>query len=167
MACCVAADHVRDGHVHVVHDDGQVVGGVTVGAQDHEILDGRAVEGDGAVDGVVERRPARANFDSQRPRRSLSLQHRLLVGGQAQAGPVVLPRLAAGLRRLALGAQAFGGTVAVVGVSVLPQSLGGCSMPINPLRLEVRRMGAADQRALIPVQAQPAQAVQDAGDHIG
>ena len=46
----LAADHVRDLHQRIVDDDGEVVGGAAVGADDHRIAD----------DVGVERRPRRA-----------------------------------------------------------------------------------------------------------
>ena len=51
----VAAHHVRDLHVDVVDDDRQVIGGLAVRPQDHEVFDVRIVECDRAVDEIVER----------------------------------------------------------------------------------------------------------------
>ena len=45
----VAADDVRDGHVDVVDHHRQMVGGVAIGAQNHERLDVLVVELDRAV----------------------------------------------------------------------------------------------------------------------
>ena len=41
------------------------------------------------------------------------------------------------------------------------------AIAIEPLRLEIRRVRAADLRALVPIDPQPAQAIEDAGDHLG
>ena len=53
------------------------------------------------------------------------------------------------------------------GLSARQQLARGGAVAIEPLRLEVRRMRAADFGALIPVDAEPAQAVENAGDHLG
>ena len=50
----VAAHDVRDLHLHVVRDDGEVVGWLAVGPEDHEVLDVGAVELDGPVHEIVE-----------------------------------------------------------------------------------------------------------------
>ena len=39
-------------------------------------------------------------------------------------------------------------------------------MSVEPLRLEIRRVRAADVGPFVPVEPQPAQAVDDAGDHL-
>ena len=50
----LAPDDVRNLHQHVVDHDGEVVGGVPVGSQEHRIADHRRVEVDGPADEVVE-----------------------------------------------------------------------------------------------------------------
>ena len=98
---------------------------MAVGAEDHEVLDVRAVELDRAVHGVVERRvrPAGTLKRSARgvPGASSAATR---VGRQRQAGAVVLPRLAPRFGPLALVAQPLGRAVAVVGVPGSPQALG-------------------------------------------
>ena len=38
---------------------------------------------------------------------------------------------------------------------------------VEPLRLEVRTVRAADFRSLVPVETEPSQAIQNPGDHVG
>ena len=49
----VAAEHVADPRVDVVHDHGEVVERRAIGAQDHEVLDVLALESDAVVHRVV------------------------------------------------------------------------------------------------------------------
>ncbi len=49
----LATDHVGESHVHVVAHHREVVGGRPVGAQEHEVLHIRTVEGDAPLHGVV------------------------------------------------------------------------------------------------------------------
>ena len=46
------------------------------------------------------------------------------------------------------------------------ETLGRGPVSVEPLRLEVRRVRPADVRAFVPVESQPAQAVEDARDHL-
>ena len=62
----VAADDVRDRHVDVVHDDGQVIRGMTIRAEDDEALDVLVVERDRAVDEIRERRLSRRHLEANR-----------------------------------------------------------------------------------------------------
>ena len=50
----VAADDVGDAHLHVVHDDAEVVDGGPVGAQDDEVVELPVARRDGAEDTIVE-----------------------------------------------------------------------------------------------------------------
>ena len=48
----VAANHLRDPHVHVIGDHRQVIRRIRIRSQDHEIFDIRVVEIDRAVDEI-------------------------------------------------------------------------------------------------------------------
>ena len=50
----VAADHVRDAHVDVVHDDAEVVDGRAVRAQDDEVVELGVLEDDAALHEIVD-----------------------------------------------------------------------------------------------------------------
>ena len=88
-------------------------------------------------------------------------QRGALLAGLADAEAVV----AGGLLRLLLGlahlGEALGGAPAVVGVAVLEQPLDVGPVGVEPLGLAVGRERAADVRALVPVQPEPAQGVED------
>ena len=86
---------------------------------------------------------------------------------QRQTGPVVPPCLATLFGQLALTAEAIWRAIAIVGKAVRHQACGSLSITIETLRLEVRAMRAANSWTLIPVEPEPSQAIQDAGDHVG
>ena len=87
----VAAHDVRDLHVEVVGDDGEVVGRVAVGAQDDEVLDVGVVERDRAVHEIGERRGALGHVEADRARRAGGLELRDLLRRERQAAAVVGP----------------------------------------------------------------------------
>src|SRR5688500_6475875 len=119
----VATNDMRDRHVDVVDDDGEVIGGIAVGAQDDEILDVLVLERDLAAHQIDEARLAVRDLEADRP-------------------------------FVQVGLFREDERVRVLAVFLLA------------LRLEVRRMRAADVGPLIPVETEPAQAVDDAGDHL-
>src|SRR5262249_34262399 len=81
------------------------------------------------------------------------------------ARPVVLPP-AAGLRRcLTPGVDLLARAVAVVRPTIGNQLRRHGTMSIKPLRLEIRAMVAADRRTFVPVQTEPAQAVENPLNH--
>ncbi len=112
----VAADDMGDAHVHVIDDDGEVVGGRAVGAGDDEIVEFIVGEDDASLDGIV---------DHDTPvERILEADDRLTyVCGRrpVAAAPVIARLFLAGLlcgtafRKLLLGAGA------VIGVSLREQ----------------------------------------------
>ena len=78
-----------------------------------------------------------------------------------------MPGLPLLLGAFALFTQTIGGAVTRVRVSGLDQATRGEAIPIEPLRLKVRRVRPSDVRPFVPAQPEPAQAVEDAGDHVG
>ena len=70
-------------------------------------------------------------------------------------------------RRSAVRGDLLGRAVVVVGVAGGDELLGHLPVTREPLRLEVGAVGAADARALVPVEPQPAQPVEDAVHHLG
>ena len=115
------------------------------------------VEGGGRVRGLEPDRTWSPN----------GLELRDAVRWQRQTGSVVPPCLATLFRQLAFAAQALGRAIAVVGKAVRHEA--GCrvSIAVETIRLEVRAMRTANSRAFIPVEPEPPQAIQDAGDHVG
>src|SRR4029077_13189825 len=59
-----------------------------------------------------------------------------------------------------------GGAVAVVGVAAGDETMRHDAMTIEPLRLDVGTKVTADARTLGPLEAEPAQAVENAADHL-
>ena len=104
----VAADDMRNRHVHVVDDDGEMVRGVAIGPLHHEVLDVRGIELDPPTHGVVKGSGARRHLEADRARRAGRLERGDALRGQRQARAVVLPGLAALLGALALVAQPLG-----------------------------------------------------------
>ena len=126
-----------------------------------------AVELDPPVHRIVERRDAGRHLEADRARRARRFELGNLFRGELQAGAVVLPGLAARFRVLSLLAQPIGGAVAVIGASVRDQLRRCGAIALEPLRLEIGRVRTADLRPFIPVEPEPSQAVENAGDHVG
>ena len=156
----LTAHDVGDAHLVVVDDDGQVVRREAVGLEDDLVVGVRRV--DLAADQVLEvgldvvRDPHPHHRIRAEPGQLLALLARL-----AQAEPVVAGRLLGLLLGLAHLGQPLGGAPAVVGVAVGEQALDVRPVGLEPLGLAVRRERAADVRALVPLQAEPAQGVED------
>ena len=162
----VAADHVRDRHVHVVAHHRQVIDRQAVAADDDEVVDHRVVELDRSLDEVGEGRPALGHLEADRPRRAVRGQLARLRLGQRPLAADVAPHLAARLGGLARLVVLLGRREVVVGVAGRDQLFGGGSVPIEALRLEVRSVRAADVGPFVPVHAEPAHPLQDAVDHL-
>ena len=113
----------------------------------HEIAEGRLSVGN-----------AESNrAGSVRRRQALGLGRR-----SPQAGAIVRPRRIVG----ALALELFGRTVTVVGATFGHEPLRSRAMTVQALRLEVRFVRAAFVGPFVPVQPQPPQSVDDAGDHL-
>src|SRR5262245_10763181 len=61
-----SADHVADVHVDIVYDNAKMVCGTSVGAQQDEVLNRLALDGDFAEDGIIERHRSLRNFEPDR-----------------------------------------------------------------------------------------------------
>src|SRR4029079_8856614 len=85
-----------------------------------------------------------------------------LLGQDAAARPAILRRTAGGEIGLAVRLELLRRAEAVVGVPPGQQLVGVRRIKMKPLRLPVRAPGTADVRALVPLQAEPAQIVEDA-----
>src|SRR5690606_20211210 len=85
-----------------------------------------------------------------------------LVGAiPAGAGVAVLPLLL--LRPLPIGLDLLGGAIAAVGLALGEEAVDVAAVDVAALRLEVGRVWTADLGALVPVEAEPTQAVEDGG----
>ena len=129
----VAAHHVRDCHVDVVGNHRQVISGMTIGPQDHEVFDVRAVEFDPAVNEIVERHRAFGHTDADRPRHARGFAPFDLRGRQCTAGSIVPPRAASALGRLALCVQLLGAAIAVVRAAGCDELLRDLAVATEPL----------------------------------
>src|SRR4051812_34977197 len=110
--------------------------------------------------------PGGGDLEAHRARRAVRLETRQLLGRPAQARAIVGPRLAAGFRVGAAALEVVGCAVAVIGKAALDERVRARAIAIQPLRLEVRRVRAADVGAFIPVEPEPAQPVDDPGHHL-
>src|SRR3989449_621517 len=147
----VAANHVRDPHRDVVHDDAEVVRGRAVRADEDPVVEPTVVERDRAVDQVVHDRRARVRDpEAERPG----------IQAAVAAPPRVAESLLARLGGPPLALQELGRAVAVVGAARGAQSLGVVTVDRKPLGLAVARR----RRPLVPVEAEPLEGLEDRGD---
>ncbi len=157
----VAADDVRDAHVTIVDDGREVVAGDAVGAHDDEVADGVGADDDGTTDEVVDHDVATRDAEAQRRRLAAGEAALHLVRRQPEAAAVVPWRATLGERRRAKLRKAFLGAEAMVGVAGGEQFVGGGSVAAEPLALAIRHARPAHVRALVPVEAEPAQIGED------
>ena len=160
----VPADHVGDLHLVVVHDAREVVRGMTVGAQQDEVVEHVVGEGNAAAHDVLPCGLAAGwQEEAQRRHAALALARRPLRRRERAAAAVVARRLAAlellGTPRL----QLIGRAVARIGAPRSPQGRGVEVIALAASRLEVGRVATALLGALVPGEAEPAQAAEDGG----
>ncbi len=152
----VAADDLRDAHVVVVDDDGEHIGRRAVGAQQHEIVEVLVGEGDAPLHRVVDDR--------------LALARRLEPNDRACAGrslgriavapaPVVTRRPAFRLGLLAHLLELCGRGEAAIGLALGEQLFRHLAM--------TRRAGELIDRVAVPIEPEPAHAVEDRVDGRG
>ncbi len=156
----LTAHDVRDAHLVVVDDHGEVVRRETVGLHDDLIV--RAGRLDLASDEVVEHE-----------RRVVGDEHAHDgVLAEAGLGGALLTRLAVAhavvagrqlllLLELAHLGEPLARAVAVVGLALVDELVDVRLVRVEPLTLTVRRVRAADVGALVPVQVEPVQRVED------
>ena len=162
----VAANDMRDGHVDVVADDGELIGGQAVGPHNHEVFDRGVVDRDGPVHLIGKRRLALRDADAHGARPLCGFHRRDLVSPEPQAVTVVDPALTAGFGRRAFGLQSLCRAIAVVGVAAADQRVGTLAMPAEARRLRVGAVRAANLRAFVPLNPHPAQAAENRPDHL-
>ena len=161
----LAAQHVGDPHQRVVDRVHQRVERVTVGAHDREVGDVLGLEGDLAADQVVEDDRAVGDPDAHDVGASLRLEGQALLGGEAAAVAVVPLDLGAG--GLAARLDLLVGAEAVVRRSGLAQLRDDVAVDVEPLGLLVGAELAAHAGALVVVDAEPGQRVDDRGVALG
>ncbi len=158
----LGADHVRDREVVVVHHAGEVVEAGPIGPLNHMVL--LAVPGklDPAADGIVDHEGALAgHLQPHHALPSLGLKPPrgvVVEGGEPAA---VEKRLAGGLSGLAFLVEFLRSGEVAIGVARRQQRGGGGLVAGRPLRLVVGSVRPAYARPLIPVDAEPLQAVEN------
>ena len=156
------ADHVRDVEVVVVDRAGQVIQVAAVRPLDDVVLLERPVEGDRPAHQVVEAAGSVArHLEADDGGTSLALEARRVGVGLRHPAPAVDEPPLLALRRLALGRRLFRRGVVAVRQSPVEQLPYRRTVAMGPLRLVVRRVRAAHLRPLVPVDAQPAEAVEN------
>ncbi len=164
----IAAHDVADLHQVIVDHHAQVVGGKAVALEQHQVVQGRIVDGDRAVQHVVKDRLAverhRQTDDRGDPLRFIlgTLRRRQGAAVAVVADVLFVPALL-----LAQHGQPLLRAVAVVGKAVFYQPVGIVPVEVQPLRLVIGAIVAAYLWALIPIQAQPAQAGHQVGHGLG
>ena len=150
----LTADDVRDLHQRVVDWARELIGGVAVRLHDDEIADQPGVElhlpADHVGEGDLTARDLEAHSENRAALRRV---------GQAAARIDVWPLLH--LRLFALGLQLFGRAVAAIGLAVLEQARRLFLVDVEPVRLAVGLVRTAFVGALVPMEAEPREALED------
>ena len=156
----LAAQHHVHIHHRVVNRIGQRVQRIAVRAHDHVIRHRTGLELDAAADQIVEDDVLVGHADAQRGLAALRAERGLLLLGQVAVEPVI-----AELGRTAGGDVALldliRRRVRLVGIPGLKQAVGHLPVDGGTLGLAVRAVRAADLHALVPIQAEPTQRVED------
>ena len=160
----LAANDVGDAHQVVVHHHRQMIGGHGVRLQQHLHVHLRPVYLDGAAQGVLHLTGAAfRHLQAQHRRLACRQALRDLLGGQMQALAVIAHGFACCALAGAHLLQPLRGAEAAKGMAALQEPLGMLPVDVLALALAVGGMGAALVRALVPVQAQPLEGVDDGG----
>ena len=163
----LAADDVGDPHRGVVHHHGEVVERRPVGPDDDEVAaEGGRVDLDVAPDQVVEGDDAGLDPEADRRPTTLGLAGGPLVGGQRRAAADVAGRLLRRLLRLPVGVELLGRAVARVGPVLRDEPRRRLRVERQARHLAVGAVGAAllaaaGRRALVPLESQPVEVLQD------
>src|SRR3954466_6403362 len=159
----LTADHMRNLHQRIVDHHREVVGGVPIGADDHVVADHVGAERDFAADQILEGdvdvlRHAEADHAALA---RLDPPARVL-GRERAAGAAILRRTSGREILAAIVLEFLRRAEAVVGVAAGEQLVGVRQIKSLPLRLAIGAAAAADVGAFVPLEAEPAQVVEDA-----
>ncbi len=152
--------HVAYLHFVVVNHVCQIIGRITVRFEQHEVVEGIIFKFQFAPDDVIE--------SCLSLKRSPEPDYRLytfffvlspLLGRKVAAVAVIAGRLFAPHLLLAHFLETLRRAVAVIGVSLCYQLIGSLTVHLNPLRLNVGSVAAADIRSFVPIQSKPLQTV--------
>src|SRR5690606_13554185 len=148
----VAAHHVGDAHVDVVHDHGEVVGRVAVGTEDHQVVELAVGDLDAALDLVVPRHDA--------VERIAEADHAVGIIAVRQVG---VARGAAVARLLARSHGLLAHRLEFLARLVRVISVARGDELLGHLAVTVQAMGLVD-RAFVVVHAQPGHRLEDRVD---
>ena len=146
---------MADAHVEVVHHHAEVVGRHAVGAQQDEVVQLAVGDLDAALDEVVPRHRAVVGIAKAQDRFHIR-RRRLPLRILRPPAAVVTRFLATRALRLAHGVELLFAGVAPVGVAALDELLRHLGVARKTLHLV--------ERALVPIEAEPAHAVHDGVD---
>ena len=156
----LATQDVRDAHERIVNGIDEGVERIAVGAHDDVVGHVLAGEGELATDEVVPGPVVVGHGEARDGRAPLGLERRALIRGQVTAAARIALRAPGSARGLALGLEFLGRAVAGVGVTGLDEPARDIGVDVHALGLAVGAVVAADLGALVPVQPEPAQGVQ-------
>ena len=165
----LGAQDMADLHQVVVGYYGQMVGGKAIGFEQDEIVEEVVLPLDFVADQVVQAgKTGVGGSEADYGRSPGGFQAAAFRSGQGAATAVVaeMGRFGAFLFR-AEGEEPFDGAVATVGVALGNQAFRVFVVDGEAFRLEVGAEIAADPGAFVPINIQPIQAVEDAGDGAG
>ena len=160
----VATNHMRDVHVRIVADHGEVIGRRAIGAHQNHVVHDIGRETHVAIHGVVELDGAMVLGHLQAPHMRLTCVDARLrfFGGKRTAGAVVARIAALGfLGSLALGVERFLRAEARVHRAALFELLQGSLVGVEALGLLVGAEITAHLGALVPIEAEPAHSAQN------
>ncbi len=153
------ADDVRQSHVQIVGDDAEVVSRNSIGAQQNEVLNLTVGELDFAKDGVLKACYAGLGYrKTNRGGQTCRAIQGNPFGAQAAAAAIVHRRTACRSGRGATRFQLLFRTKTGVGVPGGDDFLGGRFVNVESLGLE--------ERAFVPIKAQPGHPFEDPADHL-
>ena len=152
-------DDMRDPHVHIVRDHAQVIGGDAIGAQQHEIFQLRIGKLHSTEDGVIKSRAAGLGHGEANGRGfSRSATPGAFLARNFPAGAFITRRAALGGSGRAALLQLLLAAETIVGMSGGQQLRRALAIELHALGLVVG--------TLVPIEAEPAHALQDAVNHL-
>ena len=154
-----APDHMRDAHERVVDGVHERVERHSPGADDHEVGERSRREGHLAADQVDVGEVLVGDAQTPGGLTALGPERGLLVVGEIAVVVVVAELLRATIGLVA-GVDLFGRRVALVHGTGLDELLEHAAIEVVALRLTVRSMRSADLDALVPVDLEPAQRIE-------
>ena len=156
----LAAQHVGDAHERVVDGVDQGVERVAIGAHDDVVGHVLATEGQLATDEVIPGPILIGHGEAGDGAATLGLEGCALLGSEVAAATGVALGAPGRPGSLALSLELLGGAVAGIGVPGLDKPARDVGVDVHALGLAVGAVGSADLGTFVPVQAQPAQGVE-------